>query len=90
MAFVKIPVNKDAWTLIGESVSTITFQNAGQYPVYINFTNGNTAPTDAVGLMYGPREGELKKTLTDMTAVSTPNHVWAKSVSYTGNVIAEE
>lgn len=90
MAFVKIAVNKEDWTLIGESVSAITFQNAGQYPVYINFTNGNTAPTDTVGLMYGPREGELKKTLTDMTTVSTPNHVWAKSVSYTGNVIVEE
>lgn len=90
MAFVKIPVNKDDWTLIGESVSTITFQNVGQYPVYINFTNGNTAPTDTVGLVYGPREGELKKTLTDMTTVATPDHVWAKSVSYTGNVIAEE
>lgn len=90
MSFVKIAVNKDDWTLIGESVSTITFQNAGQFPVYVNFTNGNTAPTDTVGLMYGPREGELKKTLTDMTTLSTPDHVWVKSVSYTGNVIVEE
>ena len=90
MAFNKIAINKDDWTLIGESVSSITFQNAGQYPVYINFTNGNTAPTDTVGLMYGPREGELKKTLTDLTTVSTPDHVWARTVSYAGNVIVEE
>lgn len=90
MAFVKIPVNKDDWTLIGGSVSTITFQNVGQYSVYINFTSGNTAPVDAVGLMYGPREGELKKTLTDLTAVSSPDHVWAKTVSHSGSVIVEE
>lgn len=90
MAFNKISVNKNEWTLIGESVSTITFQNVGQYPVFVNFTSGNTAPTDEVGLVYGYREGELKKTLADMTEITTPDHVWAKSVSYTGSVIVEQ
>ena len=91
MAYVKITLNKDTWTKIANNVTTITFQNASQYPFYVNFTSAsNTSPTDAYGLVYGPWQGELKKSVIDMTTVSSPNYVWAKSISSNGSVIVEQ
>lgn len=91
MAYVKIAINKESWTKIANNVTTITFQNASQYPFYVNFTSAaNTAPTDLYGLVYGPWQGEMKKAVTEMTTVSSPNFVWAKSISSNGNVIVEQ
>jgi hypothetical protein len=90
MAYTKIEIDSQDWTLIGDNISTITFQNVSQFGVYINFTSSNTAPTDDVGLVYGPFLGELKKELTNMTAVATPAYVWAKSISNSGKIIVEE
>jgi hypothetical protein len=90
MAIVKISLTNTQWTLISNSDPFITFQNSGSFPIYINFTSNNTAPTDNVGLIYGPREGEMKKYLTDMTKMSNPTHVWAKSVAKVGSIIVEQ
>jgi hypothetical protein len=90
MAYTKIEINKDTWTLIGSNVSSITFQNVSQFGVYINFTSTDDAPLDEVGLVYGPWQGELKKTLTDMTIVSFPSYVWAKSITKDTRVIVEQ
>jgi uncharacterized protein YegL len=91
MAYVKKQLNKDNWSLIANNVTVVTFQNSSQYPFYVNFTSAaNTAPTDVFGLVYGPWQGELKKTVTEMTSVATPTHVWAKSISTNGAVIVEE
>jgi hypothetical protein len=90
MAFVKISLTNEAWTLIGNNVTRITFQNGGQFPIYINFTAANTAPTDTVGLIYGAREGEMYKLLTEMTSVPLPKFVWARSTVRIGNVIVEQ
>jgi hypothetical protein len=90
MAYIKIDINSQDWTLIGDNINEITFQNVSQFGVYINFTAANTAPIDEVGLVYGPWQGELKKTLTDMTSVATPAYVWAKAISKSGRVIVEE
>lgn len=90
MSYNKKNLNKDTWTLIANNVTFVTFQNASQFPFYVNFTANTTAPTDSYGLVYGPWQGELKKTTTDMTDVSSPNYVWAKSISSNGSVIVEE
>ena len=91
MAYNKKNLNKDTWTLIANNVTTVTFQNASQIPFYVNFSaNNSTVPTDIYGLVYGPWQGELKKTVTDMTTVTTPLCVWAKSISSNSAVIVEE
>ena len=93
MAFTKVEINKDTWTLItGEAnTTTITFQNASQFPLYINFgTSANTElVTDNEGLVYAPWQGELKVALTDLTFQAGPTHVFAKSASRDGSVIVE-
>lgn len=91
MPYFKIPINKDNWTLIANNVTSVTFQNASQYPFYVNFSAAaNTVPSDSFGLVYGPWQGEMKKAVTDMTSVVTPNYVWAKSISSNGSVIVEQ
>lgn len=91
MAFVKIQLGSEEWTMIGASISQITFQNVGQYPIYINFTSNATSPSDNVGLVYPSYEGELKKQLTDFSQiVPNPSYVWAKSISNTGSVVVEQ
>ena len=89
MAFEKIEITKDEWTLIGSNVDSITFQNNGQWPFYVNFNSANTAPTDDVGLVYGPWQGELKKDVTDLTYKTSPNYVFAKSISKPTSVVVE-
>lgn len=89
MPFTKIEINKDEWTLVGDNVTEITFQNASSFPIYINFSSSNTAPVDTVGIVYGPFSGELKKTITDMTLISTPTFVFARSMSKPSAVIVE-
>ena len=89
MAFSKIEINTNEWTLIGDDVTEITFQNASSFPIYINFNSSNTAPTDTVGIVYGPFSGELKKTIADMTLISSPTFVFARSMSKPSSVIVE-
>lgn len=89
MAITLIPTNKDNWVKIGDNIVSITFQNAGQYAMYVNYTDADVAPTDAVGFLYESREGELKKDLVDLTFIANAAYVWAKNVSSVGNAIVE-
>lgn len=90
MAYLKVEITSSEWTLIGDNVSEITFQNATTWPIYLNFTAANTAPSDNVGLIYGGYEGELKKTVSELTIASNPSYVWAKSTGSSGKIIIEE
>lgn len=90
MAVTEIALPAGSWTKIGDNVSDMTFQNAGQWPIYINFTSADSAPADTVGFIYNTYEEEIKKTLTELTYVTTPTYVWAKPVSgRDGKVIVE-
>jgi len=89
MAFEKIELSSAEWTLIGDNVTDITFQNVSQWPFYVNFNSSNTSPTDTVGLVYGPWQGELKKDVTEMTYTTSPNYVFAKAISKTTSVVVE-
>jgi hypothetical protein len=90
MAFSKIAINKDTWTLIGNNVATITFQNVGQQQIYISTTTTNVAPTSMLGLVYDLWQGEFKVSTTSLT-VTGGTYVWAKTVSGTsgGSVIVD-
>ena len=90
MAYVKKELTNSEWTLIGSNVTEATFQVIGQWPAYINFSSSTTPPTDEVGLYYKSGQGELKKSITDMTAVEGTIHIFAKAVSGKTNIIVIE
>ena len=89
MALAKTKIYQDAWTKIGDNVTTITFQNLGDTPVLIEYTAADSAPADAIGTVYDRYEGEMKKTLTDLTFVSSPAYVWARAVTSSTTVVYE-
>ena len=89
MAITKIDLNAETWTLIASNVTDLTFQNVSQFPFYVNFNSSSTAPTDSVGIVYGPWQGELKKSVTDLTYKSSPNYVFAKAIGKPTKVIVE-
>ena len=89
MALAKTKIYQDAWTKIGDNVTTITFQNLGDNAMYIEFTATDSAPTSTFGTIYGRFEGELKKTLTDLTFTSSPAYVWARAMTACTSVIYE-
>ena len=88
MAFDKIALPASTWTLIGNNVATITFQNAGQQQIYVAVTATNVAPTYTVGLLYDLFQGELKIATTALTNVSG-QYVWARPVSGSGSAIVD-
>ena len=82
MALASASVNTSAYTLIGNNVTTITFQCQSNNPIVINFTAANSAPSaDSPGLVYKTFEGEMKKTVTDLTHVGSAAYVWAKALT---------
>ena len=89
MALAKTKIYQDAWTKIGDNVTTITFQNLGDTPVLIEYTAADSAPADDIGTVYDRYEGEMKKTLTDLTFVSSPAYVWARAITSSTTVVYE-
>lgn len=88
MAFSKIAINKDTWTLIGNNISIVTFQNVGQQQIYISTTTSNVAPTSPIGLVYDIWQGELKVNTTSLT-VTGGTYIWAKTITGAGSVIVD-
>ena len=82
MALASTDLTPSNYVLIGNNVSTITFQCQSGNPVVINFTATNSAPTATdPGLVYTTYEGEMKKTVTDLSHVSSAAYVWAKALT---------
>ena len=88
MAYVKKAITSEEWTLILTNVSIVTFQNASQFGVYINYTANTTAPADEVGLVYGPWQGELNRPIEELSSIG--GYVWAKAISRQGSIIVDE
>ena len=82
MALASTSVSTSAYTKIGNNVTTITFQCQSNNPIVINFTAADSAPTATdPGLVYKTFEGEMKKTVTDLSHVSSAAYVWAKALT---------
>ena len=82
MALASTDLTPSNYVLIGNNVSTITFQCQSGNPVVINFTATNSGPTATdPGLVYTTYEGEMKKTVTDLSHVSSAAYVWAKALT---------
>ena len=82
MALASTEVTTSAYVKIGDNVSNITFQCQSGNPIVIWITSTNSAPTStSPGLVYKTYEGEMKKTVTDLSFVSNASYVWAKSLT---------
>tara|TARA_B100002019_G_scaffold263832_1_gene252154 strand:+ start:1095 stop:1376 length:282 start_codon:yes stop_codon:yes gene_type:complete len=82
MALASTEVTTSAYTKIGDNVTTITFQCQSNNPIVINFTAADSAPTATdPGLVYKAFEGEMKKTVTDLSHVSSAAYVWARALT---------
>lgn len=84
MALASTEVTTSTYVKIGDNVSSITFQCQSNNPIVIGITSTNSAPAaTSSGLVYKTFEGEMKKTVTDLSFVPDASYVWAKSL--TGN-----
>ena len=82
MALASTEVTTSEYIKIGDNVTTITFQCQSSNPIVINFTAADAAPTATdPGLVYKAYEGEMKKTVTDLSHVSSAAYVWARSLT---------
>ncbi len=90
MTLVKHDLTTAGWTLIGDNVATISVQNAGQFPYYLNFNATNSAPSENFGFIRHPGEAPITKAaVTSLTHKATPNYVFAKALSKNTSVIVE-
>jgi hypothetical protein len=82
MALASTDVTTSEYIKIGDNVTTITFQCQSNNPLVIGITSTNSAPaaTD-VGLVYKTFEGEMKKTVTDLSHVGSAAYVWARALT---------
>jgi len=82
MALASTEVTTSAYVKIGDNTATITFQCQSNNPIVINFTATDSAPAaTAPGLVYKHFEGEVKKTVSDLTHVGSAAYVWAKALT---------
>jgi hypothetical protein len=84
MALASTEVTTSEYVKIGDNVTTITFQCQSNNPIVIGITTTDSAPTGTdPGLVYKFPEGEMKKTVADLSHDSGAAYVWAKAL--TGN-----
>ena len=92
MALSTTEVGSSTYITIGDNTATITFQCQSNNPIVINFTANNTAPAGTEpGLIYKAYQGEVKKTVTDLTHVGSAAYVWARALTgETATVLYED
>lgn len=90
MAIAQTNITNEEWFLVGDNVSSITFQCLSSMPIQIAITSSSTAPPlDSYGLVYNRFEGELKTDLTELSYENSPAYVWAKPLSSSSSIIYE-
>lgn len=82
MALASTEVTPSSYVLIGDNITTITFQCQSNNPIVIGISTNNVGiSTTAPGLIYKFPEGELKKNVTDLSHESGAAYVWAKALT---------
>lgn len=86
MALAQTDLTGNQWTLIGNNVTSITFQTISATPVYIGIGTDSDAATAGItsttpGLVYQQFEGEVKKLVADLSYDAAPTYVFARSIS---------
>tara|TARA_E500000318_G_scaffold48744_1_gene45845 strand:- start:294 stop:575 length:282 start_codon:yes stop_codon:yes gene_type:complete len=92
MALASTEVTTSEYIKIGDDTATITFQCQSNNPIVIGITTNNVGPSStSVGLIYKHFEGEVKKTVTDLSHESGAAYVWAKALTGgTATVVYED
>jgi len=76
-----IELTEDDWVqLTNADVTAITFQVL-KHKAFIRFTTDATKPTEAHGILYEENDGELNKSISDLTSLTGADRVWAKPAS---------
>jgi len=90
MALASTDLTPDNYFLIGNNVTTITFQCQSSTPISIAVTTASAGiATDTIGLIYNRFEGERKKTVTDLSHDAGVAYVYAKAISGTSKIVYE-
>jgi spore maturation protein SpmA len=90
MALASTEVTSSSYVLIGNNVNTITFQCQSSTPAVVAIsTISSGIATDTPGLIYDRFEGEMKKTVTDLSHDSGAAYVYAKALTGTSKVVYE-
>lgn len=89
MALASTELTPSTYFLIGNNVTTITFQCQSSTPVVIGITTTSGITTTTPGLVYDRFEGEMKKTVTDLSHDAGAAYVYAKALTGTSKIIYE-
>ena len=90
MALASTEVTPSSYILIGNNVTTITFQCQSSTPVIVGIaTTSAGISTSTDGLIYDRFEGEMKKTVTDLSHESGAAYVYAKALTGTSKIVYE-
>jgi len=90
MALASTTLTPNNYVLIGNNVTTITFQCQSSSPVSIAVTTSSSGiATDTIGLIYDRWDGELKKTVTDLSHDAGVSYVYAKALTGTSKIVYE-
>ena len=89
MALASTELTPSTYFLIGNNVTTITFQCQSSTPVVIGITTAAGITTSTPGLVYNRFEGEMKKTVTDLSHDAGAAYVYAKALTGTSKIVYE-
>ena len=90
MALASTEVTPSSYVLIGNDVTSITFQCQSSTPVVISVsTSGSGIATATDGLIYNRFEGEVKKLVADLSFETNPKFVYAKALTGTSKIVYE-
>lgn len=90
MALASTDLTPSNYVLIGNNVTTITFQCQSTTPVVVGIaTTSAGLDTSIDGLIYNRFEGEMKKTVTDLSHESGAAYVYAKALTGTSKIVYE-
>ena len=90
MALASTDLTPSNYVLIGNNVTTITFQCQSSTPAVVSISTISAGiATDTPGIVYNRFEGEMKKTVTDLSHDAGAAYVYAKALTGTSKIVYE-
>ena len=90
MALASTDLTPNNYVLIGNNVTSITFQCQSATPAIISIaTTSAGIATSTDGLVYDRFEGEVKKLVADLSYETNPTYVYAKALTGTSKIVYE-
>ena len=90
MALASTELTPSSYFLIGNNVTTITFQCQSSTPVVVGIATTSTGiATSTEGIIYDRFEGEMKKKVIELSHDPDAAYVYAKALSNTSKIVYE-